>query len=338
LSELDGDAAFSSDGNKVIMRLSRDEDCKIEVWDINSAKRVKTSPAFGGFCERLFISLSSDDVLVPSQKLGSGVSAGTEIRGTTVRWNIQSGEIDELIPEGKHEVKHIAFSSDSSTFVTLGRYLEDNELIRLWGVQRNEIILQGHEAAVTHASFDPESNLIATASEDNTVHLWDIEPSRLFLEEEECQPIQMEQKETLYSETKYDEKFIKSIFEKDEYILDFINKINSSIGYVTLNRSRSRAFISIFKGKSYLWDTRSGKPLGTLYGAGDGYDWIPDAIFNSEETCIQVRLNGGDELRWRAFPTTQSLIDYARQIVPRQLSCEERRQFGLDIGEQCTDK
>jgi len=338
LSELNGDAAFSSDGNKVIVRLENldgGEGCRIEVWDINSAKQVRTSPALGRLCNRLFIFPSSTNILVPLLKQGNS----DEDSGATIIWNIESGKIKHLISEGEQEqeVEYVVYSTSENFFVTLGRY--DNRLIQWgWEVESKEIILPVHDAPITHVALDPESNLIATASKDNTVHLWDIEPSRLFLEEEECQPVQMEQKETLYSETKYNENFIKSIFEKDEYILNFLKKHSSSINYVTLNRSRSRALINMLGENLYLWDTQSGKLLGTLYGIVNAGERISNAIFNSEETCIQLHLSSDDKLWWRAFPTTQSLIDYARRIVPRQLSCEERRKFGLDIGEQCTDK
>jgi hypothetical protein len=33
---------------------------------------------------------------------------------------------------------------------------------------------------------------------------------------------------------------------------------------------------------------------------------------------------------WRVFHTTQELIDYARSIVPRQLTPEERKAFFLE--------
>jgi WD40 repeat protein len=33
---------------------------------------------------------------------------------------------------------------------------------------------------------------------------------------------------------------------------------------------------------------------------------------------------------WRVFRTTQELIDYARSIVPRQLTPEQRKQFFLE--------
>jgi WD40 repeat protein len=33
---------------------------------------------------------------------------------------------------------------------------------------------------------------------------------------------------------------------------------------------------------------------------------------------------------WRVFGSTQELIDYARSIVPRQLTPEQRKQFFLE--------
>ena len=36
---------------------------------------------------------------------------------------------------------------------------------------------------------------------------------------------------------------------------------------------------------------------------------------------------------WPAFPNTQDLVDYARSVMPRQLSAQQRQDFSLDASE-----
>ena len=44
-----------------------------------------------------------------------------------------------------------------------------------------------------------------------------------------------------------------------------------------------------------------------------------------------VTASGDDTAKiWRVFRTTQELIDYAKGIVPRQLTSEQRKQFFLE--------
>jgi WD40 repeat protein len=76
-----------------------------------------------------------------------------------------------------------------------------------------------------------------------------------------------------------------------------------------------------------LWDAASGKQLAVLQGHEDS---VGSAAFSPDGAKVVTASDDRTARIWRVFPTTQALIDYARSIVPRQLTPEQRKQFFLE--------
>ena len=76
-----------------------------------------------------------------------------------------------------------------------------------------------------------------------------------------------------------------------------------------------------------LWDAATGKALVTLEGHTDR---VISAAFSPDGTRVVTASDDHTAQIWRVFPTTQALIDYARSIVPRQLTPAQRKQFFLE--------
>ena len=76
-----------------------------------------------------------------------------------------------------------------------------------------------------------------------------------------------------------------------------------------------------------LWDAATGKALATLEGHTDA---VNSAAFSPDGTRVVTASDDQTAKIWRVFPTTQELIDYARSIMPRQLTPEQRKQFFLE--------
>ena len=76
-----------------------------------------------------------------------------------------------------------------------------------------------------------------------------------------------------------------------------------------------------------LWDAADGRVIAVLRGH---LSPIVHAAFSSDGSRIVTASHDKTARLWPNYPTTQSLIDYARCIVPRQLAKEERERFFLE--------
>ena len=78
----------------------------------------------------------------------------------------------------------------------------------------------------------------------------------------------------------------------------------------------------------------SGREIAVLAGQ-PGVEKIEPAItrasFNSDGTRVVVLSGERSAEVFRVFPTPQQLIDYAKGIVPRDLTPCERRRFFLPV-------
>ena len=76
-----------------------------------------------------------------------------------------------------------------------------------------------------------------------------------------------------------------------------------------------------------LWDAASGKELAVLQGHEAG---VRSAAFSPDGWKVVTASMDRTARIWRVFRTTQKLIDYARSVVPRHLTHEQRKRFFLE--------
>lgn len=80
-----------------------------------------------------------------------------------------------------------------------------------------------------------------------------------------------------------------------------------------------------------LWDVETGQEITVLTekrSADNIEPALTRAVFSSDGTRIAI-VSGEDNARIvRLFPTPRELVDYARSVVPRELTpCERKRYF-----------
>jgi WD40 repeat protein len=90
----------------------------------------------------------------------------------------------------------------------------------------------------------------------------------------------------------------------------------------------SRRVVCVYQDNTAsIWDVSTGSQLAVIDGREDG---LVAADFSPDGSRIVTASTDGRFRILQAFPTTQDLVDYARSVMPRELSPEQRTQFFLD--------
>lgn len=153
--------AFSPDGATL---LSGEAD-GVKLWDVPTARLKLHHRTPDGKWEALSVTFSSDNLLF--------AGSGTDASGApwAVVWDARTGRISRVIPV-KAVVNSISFLPNSDTLALTTQNDSSKPLIMLSSATE-ERYLNGLKDAARAVSFSPGGSLLAGASKDGTVELWD---------------------------------------------------------------------------------------------------------------------------------------------------------------------
>ena len=151
--------SFSPDGKRII---SSSLDNTVRIWDVMNGKMLEIIEgfAYGSACAMF----SPDGKLFLTYD-----NAKMEI------WDAQSYELLHILDAPAQAENPIAFSPGCELIVTLTFGLHGE--LQIWDAITGEKVggrLEGHGKNVTSISFSPDGVLLATASKDRTVRIWNV--------------------------------------------------------------------------------------------------------------------------------------------------------------------
>jgi WD40 repeat protein len=306
--------AFSSDGQGVA---TGSDDSTVKIWDVQTKKERATLTGHSG--NVYSVNYSPD-----------GRSLVTASADGTVRvWNVEDWQTRLILKGHTDQIWQALYSPDGHSLVTACW----DKTAKIWDAQTGQerLTLQGHTDRVYGAAFSPDGSRIVTASRDRTAKIWDAQTGREIL--------------TLQGHT---EQVGSAVFSPDgRWIVtasaDGTARIwDVQTGQERLNLRGHTGWVwkasfspdgrwivtASADGTARIWDAQTGQEQATLVNQNGKLRSIFNAIFSPNgQTILTANFDGTAELQ---LVSGEDLLKLAQERITRQLTSEERAQFGLD--------
>ena len=312
-------ARYSPNGRLVA---TGSQDGTILVWDAESGREVARLQ--GDAAAIADLQFSPDGALL----------GAASVNGLVRLWDVASG-VENTFLQASGYFREVLFSPDGKLVLTT---LDDNTA-RLWtrdGAEQQ--VLAGHENKLSAGAFSPDGRLVATGSVDGSARLWSIDDGSAVATlkghseqvtdiafSPDGQSIVTASRDRTIRIWNVEDGSLHRILSGHEGRLSQAEFTPNGL-YIISTSSQDRTV--------KLWTADSGREIATLTGLAQEDNPEPAvvrAVLNSDGT--QIAVVSGEQYAQviRLFPTLQDLIDYAKTVVPRELTSCERQRFFLPV-------
>ena len=303
-------AVYGPDGSRIV---TASYDNTARVWDAASGNTVvvlqgHTGPVYSA-------ALSPDGSRI--------VTASTD--NTARVWDAASGHNLAILQGHTNSVRSAAFSRGGTRIVTAS----DDNTARVWDAAsgRSLAVMRGHEDWIRSAAFSPDGSHVVTASDDKTARVWDAD-SGLCLAVLQGHTNWVSWAAFSPSGTRIVTVSVDNTARvwdaASGRFLVVLRGHTAPVKSASFSSDGNRIVTASADGTARVWDAATGGAVAVLQGHTAG---VNSAAFNREGTRVVTASADGTARIWPVFRDTQSLINYAKATVPRQLTAEERRDF-----------
>lgn len=243
---------FSPDKKHIV---SSSDDGSVRLWDFETGNLIKT------------IMEHSDNVnSAMFDKWGSRIITASD-DGYSIMYNLDTGASEVLFGNSERIVEYAEFSNDGSRAAIV---TGDSVHIINLSTKEVEIAISGHLDFITSVSFSPNDKMIATASHDKTINIWDI------AEVEPC---------LLYTYKGHSSAVNDVVFSPDgKYILSASQDNDARLWNVLVDqKKRISTKMGLLSSATYSFD---GKYIAAVSYKGRGAVWSADSgVLVNEFKC-----------------------------------------------------
>lgn len=198
-----------------------------------------------------------------------------------------------------------------------------------FGNRKPVALLRGHDSAVVGAAFSPDGRRVATASWDGTARVWGAADGT------PIGPPFDHDKPVLAVAFSPDGRQILTVSDdRTSRLVDLAShQVVLLDGHEDVIRSGAfspdggLAVTASFDKSARIWNARTGDENAVLRGHRKA---VTAAVFSTDGHRIVTASDDASGQVWATFKSTQALVDFARSILPRELTPEERKAFFLD--------
>jgi WD40 repeat protein len=247
--------------------------------------------------------------------------------GTLRVWEVSSGRELAMLKSGGEKLRAAEFSPGDELIAAATSI----GTMELWDLKSGDAIraFKGHEGSLRSTDFSPDGRRLVTASYDGTARVWDVESGNQLVRLEG----EPELNDAAFSPD--GRQVVTAATDGAARVWDLATREMivmlsghaASVSSARFSPDGRRIITASDDGTARLWDVASGNQFSVLQGH-EGRVW--SAAFSPDGARVVTASDDRTARVWLVFPTTSALIDYARSIVPRQLTPEHRELFSLD--------
>jgi WD40 repeat protein len=244
--------------------------------------------------------------------------------------NAQTGGELAVLKEHNGPVRSAVFSPDGLLVATA------SDMARLWNAKTGEIVLRldGRQGELYAAAFTADGKRVVTLGADRTFLTWDAQTGTDVARSTQLGEdhvagthkiaIRPDGEEAV---TVGGDNTLRFWNVKTGRLLAVLEGHQGSLFGVSYSSDGKKVATASADNTVRVWDADMHKPVAVLEGMAPMWD----AAFSADGKRLVTASEDRTANIWPVFPTTQALVDYAKSIVPRCLTEDQRRQTFLEL-------